>query len=152
MISALLAAALLTPGNSSCSGPAIRVHVDGFANRQGKVRVRLFGPPASSYFDKTRAVIRYEVPVPRSGPVAFCVPVPRPGVYAVDIRHDVNGNGKTDRADGGGASGNPRISLTDVIFGRRPDPKTVGVAVGTDARDVRVTLMYLQGTSFRPAR
>ena len=146
------AASLLTPGHATCAGPALRVQVDGFANRQGAVRVRLFGPPTSSYFDKKRAVIRYEVPVPRSGPVAFCLPVPKAGVYAVDVRHDVNGNGKTDRADGGGASGNPSMSLTGMILGRKPNPNTVGVAVGNDTRDVRVTLLYLQGTSFRPAR
>ena len=146
----LFAAALLSPGNASCSGPAVRVHVDGFANRQGAVRVRLFGSPTSSYFDKRRALTRIEVPVPRSGPVSFCVPVPKSGVYALDVRHDVNGNGKTDRKDGGGASGNPRLSLTDVLFSRKPDPAKVQVAVGNDVRDVRVTLMYLQGTVFRP--
>lgn len=131
---------------------AVLVEVTGFRNRAGKVRVRLFGGAASTYFDKRRAIARIEVAVPQRGPVAICVPAPRPGVYAVDVRHDANANSDTDRSDGGGASGNPRLSLVDVLFSRKPDPKIVQVRVGAGTTVVPVTLMYLQGGSFRPLR
>lgn len=150
----LLAVAPPSPDAGRCeraAGPALLVHVVGFANRRGTVRVRLFGPPVSSYFDKARALRRIELPVPATGPVAICVPVPAPGLYAVDVRHDVNGNGKTDRSDGGGASGDPHLTLFDMLFSRKPDPRTVQVAVGRQVVDVSVTLMYLKGGSFRPA-
>ncbi|WP_374943256.1 DUF2141 domain-containing protein [Sphingomonas sp.] len=131
---------------------AVLVDVTGFKARVGAVRVRLFGPPTSTYFDKKHALVRTEIAVPASGRVTICVPVPRPGVYAIDVRHDVNGNGKTDRADGGGASGNPRLGLLDVLLGRKPDPARVQVRVGSGVTTVSVTLMYLQGGAFKPWR
>lgn len=133
----------------TAGSPTIRVHVEGFANRSGTVRVRLFGPPTSSYFDKRHALRRIEEPVPQRGPVYLCVAAPGPGVYAIDVRHDVNGNGKTDRSDGGGASGNPHLSLFDVVFGRRPDPAAVQFRVDRPLVDVDVRLMYLRGTTFK---
>ena len=134
------------------SGPAVLVDVTGFKNRQGQVRVRVFGGPTNTYFDKRQALSRIEVPVPATGRVTFCIPVPRPGAYAVDIRHDTNLNGKTDRSDGGGASGNPQLGLFDMLFARKPNPHKVQVQVGNGVTTVPITLMYLQGGSFRPAR
>jgi uncharacterized protein (DUF2141 family) len=126
------------------------VRITGFANRAGRIRVRLFGGPPSSYFDKRKALVRAEIAVPRSGPVEICVPAPRAGTYAVDVRHDVNGDGQTDRQDGGGASGNPRVSLLDMLLSRKPDTRRVQFSVGDGNAIVPVTLMYLQGGSVRP--
>lgn len=128
------------------------VRITGFANRAGSVRVRLFGGSPATYFDKRKALIRTEIAVPGSGPVEICVPAPRPGLYAVDVRHDVNGNGDTDRRDGGGASGNPRVSLFDMLLSRKPDTKTVQFSVGMGSTVVPITLMYLQGGSVRPVK
>lgn len=144
---------LVSQALASCAaGTALPVvvRIDGFRDRDGQVRVRLFGGPPSSYYDKRRVLFRVEVPVPAKGPVELCVPGPRPGVYVVDVRHDENGNGRTDRQDGGGVSGNPRLSLFDVIFGRKPAPATVQFRVDHGVTVVPVRLMYLQGTTFRP--
>lgn len=152
---ALLAQAGAQPLAVRCpAGTALPVvvRVSGFRNRAGQVRVRLFGDPPQSYFDKKRALVRVEAPVPAGGPVDVCVPAPRPGAYAVDVRHDGNGNGKTDRADGGGVSGNPSISLWDVILSRKPSPAAVQFHVRGGVTVVPITLMYLQGGSFRPVR
>ena len=140
----------LNDGHCRPGGPQVMVRITGFRDRAGQVRVRLFGGSPSTYFDKTRALVRVEIPTPRSQPVDICVPAPGPGVYAVDVRHDGNGNGRTDRQDGGGVSGNPSVSLFDVLFSRRPAPATVQFRVGTGTTVVPVTLMYLQGMSFRP--
>lgn len=135
------------------TGFPIVVRIDGFRSRSGQIRVRLFGGPASTYFDKKKALVRTEVPVPRTGRADICVPAPGAGTYAVDVRHDVNGDGKTDRQDGGGVSGNPKVSLLDMLFSRRPDPRTVQFSVGGGGPTVvPVTLMYLQGGSFRPVK
>jgi len=159
---AALAAALdpasvpLGPDAGQCmagaTGPAILVEITGFKNRAGNVRVRVFGGATSSYFDKRRALLRTEIATPRAGKVAICMPVRQPGIYAVDVRHDINSNGKTDRGDGGGASGNPHLTLFDMLLSRKPDPATVQVRVGTGTTVVPVTLMYLEGGSFRPVR
>ncbi|MEN2787222.1 DUF2141 domain-containing protein [Sphingomonas qilianensis] len=130
----------------------VLVKVTGLKNRQGQLRVRLFGGSTATYFDKKRTVVRLEIPTPRTGPVMICVAAPRPGVYAVDVRHDTNGNGDTDRADGGGISGNPNVGLMDVIFKRKPDPAITQFRVGGGATTVPVQVKYLQGGSFKPAR
>lgn len=148
MMTLLAAQAAIAPTHCTGSGPEVLVKITGFRSREGQVRVRLFGGPPSSYFDKRQATVRIEVPVPKSGPVALCVAAPRPGVYAVDVRHDVNGGG-TDRADGGGISGNPPVGLMDVIFKRKPNPAAVQVRVGQGTTVVPITLKYLSGGSFR---
>lgn len=128
----------------------IAVRITGLRSRTGQVRVRLFGGSPSTYFDKKQALVRIERPVPGSGAVTICVVAPKPGVYAVDVRHDENRNGKTDRSDGGGASGNPRLSLMDMLFSRKPKPETVQFTVRGGQTVVPVTVMYLSGGSFRP--
>ncbi len=155
MLLPLLAGEAPTALSAPCpanAGPALQVDITGFKNRQGQVRVRVFGGSPNTWFDKKHWLSRIQVPVPQSGRVSFCMAVPRPGTYAVDVRHDINLNGDTDRADGGGASGNPQLGLFDVVFGRKPDPKKVQVQVGNGVTVVPITLMYLQGGSFRPWR
>ncbi|MEG3122616.1 DUF2141 domain-containing protein [Sphingomonas sp. GB1N7] len=130
----------------------IAVRITGFRSRAGQVRVRLFGGATSTYFDKKQALVRIERPVPASGAVTICVVAPKPGLYAVDVRHDENGDGKTDKSDGGGTSGNPRISLFDMLLSRKPDPAKVQFPVGAGTTIVPVTLMYLDGGTFKPIR
>ena len=80
----------------------------------------------------------------------FACPFPKAGRYAISVRHDANGNGKSDRADGGGFSGNPAVSLGDLAFKRKPDLGKVAFAVGGDPKVVPVVLRYVQGLSFKP--
>lgn len=135
---------------ASGTGPAILVRVEGLKDRAGPVRVRTFGGDPSSYFDKTKALARVIVDTPPAGPVEICMPVPGPGTYAVDVRHDVNRDGKTNKSDGAGASGNPNVSLFDIVFGRKPSPAKVAVQVGRGVVVVNVTMKYLQGGSLKP--
>lgn len=152
----LLAAApvqVVGPNPARCApggGPAMLVSVTGLKNRAGTVRVRSFGGSPSTYFDKKRALSRIEVPTPAGGAVQVCVPVAAPGWYAVDVRHDANANSDTDRADGGGASGNPRVTLFDILLGSKPPADKVRVWVGSGTTTVPVTIMYLKGTVLRP--
>ncbi len=155
MILAPAPAQALGPDAARCGdggGPAMLVSITGLKDRNGAIRVRSFGGNPSTYFNKKRALQRTEIPTPAAGPVRVCMPVPAQGWYAVDVRHDTNRNGDTDRADGGGASGNPRVSLIDVLFGRRPPADQVRIWVGAGVTTVPVTVMYLRGGAFRPAR
>lgn len=143
---AFVSANILGPSPALCGAgndPSILVKVSGFKNRAGKIRVRTFGGSPETYFNKHKALKRVEYPMPTAGPVEVCVPVPGPGVYAVDVRHDINDNGDTDRADGAGASGNPKISLFDIIFGRKPPAKQVQVSVGKGTAVVPIMVRYL---------
>jgi uncharacterized protein (DUF2141 family) len=155
-ISGLLAlpanAGVIGPDAGVCasgSGSAILVRVEGLKDRVGPLRVRTFGGSPDTYFDKKKTLKRVELAPPPSGPVEVCMAVPGPGVYAVDIRHDANRNGDTDKSDGAGASGNPKISLFAIIFGRRPSPEKVAVRVGNGVVPINIQVQYLQGGSFR---
>lgn len=148
-------ATILGPDAATCArgeGSAILVNVVGFKNRAGTVRARTFGGSPSTWFDKRYYLKRTLADVPASGPVAICMPVPGPGVYAVDIRHDVDGRGKTDKSDGAGASGNPDVSLFDVLFKRKPQPGKVAVKVGDGVTPITVVLKYLSGGSVKPVQ
>jgi uncharacterized protein (DUF2141 family) len=134
---------------ASGAGSAILVRVEGLKDRVGPVRVRTFGGSPENYFDKKKTLKRVVVAPPSNGPVEVCMAVPGPGVYAVDIRHDVNRNGDTDKADGAGASGNPKISLFAILFGKRPSAETVAVRVGSGVVPINIQVKYLQGGSFK---
>ncbi len=136
----------LGPNPSLCDGstePSILVRVSGLKNRAGTVRVRTFSGDPGKYFDKRYALRRVQYPVPATGPVEICVPVSGPGLYAVDVRHDANGNDDTDRSDGVGASGNPKFSLLNIIFGRKPRAEQVQISVSTGTTIVPITVRYL---------
>lgn len=120
------------------------VRVSGLKNRAGTVRARLFsgGNPAS-WFNKKTHIGRIQVATPKAGAVEICLPVPRAGgSYVVDVRHDINNNGDTDRADGGGVSGNPKITMLDVVFGRKPPARQVVFRAGTGVTPVAIAVKY----------
>jgi uncharacterized protein (DUF2141 family) len=130
--------------------PAMLVRVTGFKQRTGTIRVQLYGGDPARYFEKHSYLRRIDVPVPADGALDVCVPAPAPGTYAVSVRHDVDGAGKTGREDGGGMSGNPELSLFDLMFKRKPAPEKVAVQVAHNVRVVPVVLNYIDGLSFRP--
>lgn len=138
------ASASLGPQASVCAsnGPAVLVNVEGFKARTGRVRVQLYAANAATFLEKGKWLDRVDVPVSANGPVDICVPVPKPGNYAISVRHDMNGNGKGDMRDGGGFSGNPKVSVWDYVFGRKPDINKVQFSVGASTHQVEVTLRY----------
>lgn len=147
------AAAIVGPHAADCAAgsekPAMLVRVLGLKARTGLIRVQSYGGDPDHYFDKGTYIERVEVPAPTSGPLEVCMAVPAAGKYAVSIRHDVNGSGKSDMSDGGGFSGNPNISLMDVVFKRRPSPAQVEVKVAGVTK-VPVVMNYIQGGSVKP--
>ena len=77
-----------------------------------------------------------------------CVAVPKAGNYAIAVRHDVDGNGKSGMSDGGGFSRNPNISLFDL----KPKYNEVTIPIGNSVRPVNVILNYKQGLSVGPIK
>ena len=145
--------AILGPYATRCAAgnaPSILVNIVGLKSRSGALRVRTFGGATSTWFEKKGWITRVEVPAPASGPIRVCMPVAAPGTYAIDLRHDVNGNGDTDRSDGGGASGDPKVTLLDFVFGRKPSPKITAVQVSNGVTEIAVTAMYLRSGALRP--
>ncbi len=149
-------AAVLGPDAARCAagaGPALLVRVTGFKNRAGTVRVRAFpGATPAAWFDRKRALKRHLVALPDSGSVDVCVTLARPGPYVIDVRHDLNGNGDSDRADGAGVSGNPNVSVFDFFVGKKPPASVVVVNAGAGITLVPITMKYIQGGAFRPVK
>jgi uncharacterized protein (DUF2141 family) len=142
------AAAPVGPFAQLCEAgkPAALVRVSGFKVRSGTVSVKLYASN-SSFLEKGAYLRKVEVPVDAAGPVEVCVPVPNTGRYALAVRHEVKGS--KSRSDGGGFSGNPKISFLDVVLKRKPSLSKVSFSVDGTTQVVPVTLQYLQGGSVR---
>jgi uncharacterized protein (DUF2141 family) len=70
----------------------------------------------------------------------FCIPVPAAGRYGIAVRHDRNGNGKTEiMEDGGGFSNNPSLSIFNL---GKPAAGKVGIEVGQGVTAITVRLQY----------
>ncbi|HYI43582.1 MAG TPA: DUF2141 domain-containing protein [Sphingomicrobium sp.] len=146
--SAAPAQAALGPDAPSCRAgagdPAVLVNVTGFKSRTGRVRVQIYN--GSNFLVKGQRVRRVDLPV-TGATMPICVALPGPGTYAVAVRHDVNGNGKSgDWSDGGGFSRNPKISLLDL----KPSFSEVAIPVGRSPKAVSVVLNYRRGVSIGP--
>ena len=147
---ATAAQAALGPDAASCksgaSNPAVLVSVNGFKHRGGKLRVQLYGSNPADFLAKGKKLRRIDLPVTGSGPMRVCVAVPKPGKYAIAVRHDADNNGKSGWSDGGGFSRNPSISLFDL----KPKHSEVAIPVGNGVKPVDVVLNYRQGLSIKP--
>lgn len=143
-----LAGAVVGKDASVCSAgkPSLQVRVLGFKQATGTVKVTLYDP--AGYLRKGQSLRKVKVPVDGAGALDVCVAVPRPGPYAVVVHHDLNGNSDKDRADGGGYSRNPSLSVTNL----RPKFAQTRVEVGSASRIVPVQLQYLHGLAIRPVR
>ena len=135
-------------GCGTSGAPAALVHVNGLRSGTGTVRVQAYTGDPQRYFDKGTYIKRIDLPAASARQV--CVPLPGPGTYAFSVRHDTNLNGKSDMNDGGGMSGNPHVSLLDLLFKRKPDPHKVQVKVGSGVTQVQIVMNYVQGASFAP--
>jgi len=144
------AAAALGPDAAHCRAgsarPAMLVDVGGFKDRQGTLRVQLYAASPGDFLARGRGLKRIDLPLTPTGPMQVCVALPRPGAYAVAVRHDADGNGKSGWNDGGGFSNNPHLSLTNL----KPSYRQVAVRVGNGVRPVRVILNYRRGLWIGP--
>jgi len=149
---AVRAADAAQPGAcASASGAALMVEVRGFKRIGGDLRVQVYGGDPAQFVKGGKRIARIDLPV-RADPMGVCVPLPAPGRYAVAVRHDVNGDGKSSLADGGGFSRNPRISLSDTLARRMPPYEDVAVTVGPSTQTMDVVMQYMQGLSIGPLK
>ena len=126
---------------SKCrSGPSTLVQISGVKPGSGRIRVQSYRANASEWLAKGRWLTRIDVPA-RAGSMTVCVPLPQAGSYGIAVRHDVNGNGKTDlSADGGGMSNNPSINIFNL---GKPSYKKTAFEVGNAPRTISITMKYM---------
>jgi len=127
---------------AEAKGPAVLVDVRGFAAATGKVRVQSYPATREAWLTKGAWLARIESGVkPSGGAMRFCVPVPAPGKYGIAVRHDRDGNGKTDISrDGGGFSNNPSISIFNL---GKPGVEKAAFYAGPGVTKITINLRYM---------
>ena len=122
------------------SGPSTLVQISGVKAGSGKIRVQSYRANASEWLAKGRWLTRIEVPA-RASSMTVCVPLPQAGAYGIAVRHDFNGNGKTDLStDGGGMSNNPSINIFNL---GKPNYKRTAFAVGDSPKTISIAMKYM---------
>ena len=127
---------------ASARGPAVLVDIRGFAASSGQVRVQSYPATRAAWLAKGEWLNRIEAPAhPAGGAMRFCMPVPQPGKYGIAVRHDRDGNGKTDISrDGGGFSNNPAISLFNL---GKPSVDRAAFYAGPGVTRITINLKYM---------
>ncbi|MEY4670223.1 MAG: hypothetical protein RLZZ415_102 [Pseudomonadota bacterium] len=101
---------------AGCTGPAsgtwLNIVADGVRNGNGVIAITLYADNPSKFLIKHGSLYVGRVDA-TAGTTRGCIFVPKPGVYAVALYHDENGDGRFDRtglglpAEGYGFSNNP---------------------------------------------
>ncbi len=139
----LSAGSAISNDMASCQsgkGPAVLVTVRGLKSATGKIRVQSYRATAGAWLSKGAWINRIETGA-SSTAMNFCVPVPTPGNYGIAVRHDRNGNGKTDfREDGGGFSNNPKLSIFNL---GKPSVGKVSFNAGAGVTRITINMQYM---------
>ncbi len=146
---ALLSAAVFGIASACAPGataPAALVTVHGFKDRVGNLRVIIYRANEDEFLESGKYVQRIDVPVPPSGDMTVCAPVPDRGEHIVVALHDRDGNGKFGPfQDGVGFGGNPRLGLS------KPKVEDVKLAI-KGVVPLTIELNYMRGLRPRPVR
>lgn len=127
----------------------MRATISGLRVASGLLVVYLYGDDEAAFLRHARSYQRIELAVTSRGPIPVCLRAPRPGRYAVSVRHDVDGNrSRFDMNDGGGFSRNPRLSLPRL----RPALSEALIDVPPEGASTAIVLNYRFGLSVRPIR
>ena len=125
---------------SSGAGPAVKVTVTGIKSSSGKIRVQSYRATSSDWLESGKWINRIEASA-KAGTMTFCMPFPSAGSYGIAVRHDVNGNGKTDiRTDGGAMSNNPSINIFNL---GKPSYKKTAFSVGGGVGSITLNMRYM---------
>lgn len=124
-----------------CDGgtPGVWVTISGIKESKGKLRIQSYRATDADWLEKGRWLTRIEAPA-KAGTMKFCMPIAEPGTYGIAVRHDINGNGKTDIfADGGAMSNNPSLNIFNL---GKPSYKKVGFQVGSNVESISIQMRY----------
>lgn len=99
----------------------IEVRVDAVRSAAGSIVAVLYGDNPADFLKKGKRLDKAFEPA-REGLVSVCLTAPAPGMYAVAVYHDENGNEKFDKTwiglpdEGYGISNNPKIFMSAPAF------------------------------------
>lgn len=130
-------------------GPAVQANISGLKDRTGRIKLELYPATEDDFLrDDTKLLAegktfqRIWAPMPKTGPVAMCIKVPKPGRYALFFTHDRDGKNKFNFwRDGGGVPSNIRIGAS------KPKLATATIEVGPGITVSNIRAQYLRGLS-----
>ena len=104
--------------SATCAeGPfPILVHVEDLRNNHGTIKAKLYGDNPDEFLVTGKKLNARRVPV-NGHSTSLCLYAPVPGMYAIVVHHDENGNRKLDQnfigipTEGVGFSNNPKLFL-----------------------------------------
>ena len=121
-------------------GPAVWIQVTNIEGAGGTLRLQLYPGTSADWLESGRWINRIELPA-RGRTMQVCMPVPRPGNYAIAIRHDKNNNGRTDiTSDGGGMSNNPSINIFNL---GKPGIDKTRFTIGREVLPMTIRMRYM---------
>lgn len=124
---------------SSGAGPAVKITIHGIKSSEGTMRVQSYRGVKDDWLKKGKWIYRIEAPA-KEGTMTFCMPLPAPGEYGIAVRHDTNGNGKTEISkDGGGMSNDPSINIFNL---GKPSYKKTKFDVGKEVKAITINMKY----------
>ena len=120
-------------------GPAVMVSITDIKESTGTIRIQSYRATKQDWLEKGRWIYRMEAPA-KAGTMKFCMPLPAPGHYGIAVRHDLDGDGKTDIfGDGGAMSNNPSINIFNM---GKPSYKKVGFDVAGGVERISIRMRY----------
>ena len=127
------------PARCQAGKPGVWVSITGIKESRGTLRIQSYRATERDWLEKGRWLTRMEAPA-TAGTMRFCMPIAEPGSYGIAVRHDLNGNGKTDIGqDGGAMSNNPGISILNL---GKPSYKKTAFSVGAGVTAISVNMKY----------
>jgi uncharacterized protein (DUF2141 family) len=117
------------------------VRVEGVRSSQGLMAVTLYADDPHRFLAHHGSLYVGRSPA-HAGVTRACIYVPKPGIYAIVVYHDVNSNRKLDRnfigfpAEGGGFSNNPTTFLG------LPSFRSVRFRVKESGDEITIRLRY----------
>jgi uncharacterized protein (DUF2141 family) len=93
----VLVTAPVSAATCAAEPASVLVRVNGVRSSQGFVVAVLYGDQPEDFLKKGKGLARLRVAA-RTGRVELCLPAPGPGLYAVAVFHDENGDKKLGRS------------------------------------------------------
>ena len=131
----------ITNNPAKCTGEkaGVWVTLTDIKESKGTIRVQSYRGTDADWLEKGRWLARMEAPA-KQGTMRFCMPLPGPGTYAIAVRHDLDGDGKTDIfGDGGAMSNNPSINIFNL---GKPSYKKTRFEVGNGVESISLRMRY----------
>jgi uncharacterized protein (DUF2141 family) len=142
---ALAAPAVALAAPAGCAGPPsdtwINVVLENVRSSKGGIAVMLYPDDSGRFLAKGGTLYGVHIPA-QAGTTRGCMFLPRPGVYAIAIYHDEDGNHKFKRsaiglpAEGYGFANNP------VTIAGLPSFRSVRLAAPKTGLVTRITVKY----------